>query len=336
MKMKRIKYLLPIIVLVFSVLFSCSNDDDNGVIVIPPRERDEESLVAQAEIEEFLQTHFYNYEEFENPTSDFNYRIVFDTIAEDNSSKTPLMEQVLSKDVDDIFDEDVTYKLYYLKIREGEGDEIGFTDIASLSYEGRFLADLSLFDSSVSPIRFDLTQIIDGLQSALTEFKGATGFTENPDGTLTFDDYGIGAVFIPSGLGYFNTPPSGSSIPFYTQLIFSFYPYLIEKGDQDGDGILSVFEDLDGDGLELNDDTDENGIPNFADPDDDGDGRLTKDEIESHEYTVNPGDADPELGPNEVEMYRDTDDDTGIVTIYTVVFIDENNDGIPDYLDKEL
>ncbi len=334
--MKRIKYLLPITVLIFSILFSCSDDDDDGVIVIPPRERDEESLVAQDEIEEFLQTHFYNYEEFENPPLDFNYRIVFDTIAEDNASKTPLIEQVLSKEVDDIFEDGLTYKLYYLKIREGEGDEIGFTDIASLSYEGRFLTDLSLFDSSVSPIRFDLTQIIDGLQSALTEFKGATGFTENPDGTLTFDDYGIGAVFIPSGLGYFNTPPFGSSISFYSQLIFTFYPYLIEKGDQDGDGILSVFEDLDGDGLELNDDTDGDGVPNFADPDDDGDGRLTKDENENKEYVINIGDPDPEMEENEIEMYRDTDDDTGETTIYTVVFTDANNDGTPDYLDDNL
>ena len=35
-------------------------------------------------------------------------------------------------------------------------------------------------------------------------------------------------------------------------------------------------------------------------------------------------------------MYRETDDETGEVTIYTVVFTDENNDGIPDYLDDQL
>lgn len=331
--MKKNNYILPIIALAFVVLFSCNNDDD-GIIVIPPHERDEEAVIAQDEIEEFLQTHFYNYEEFENPPSDFNYRIVFDTIVGDNASKTPLMEQVLSKNVVDIFDEDVTYKLYYLKTRQGEGDEIAFTDIASISYEGMFLTDLSTFDSSITPVRFDLTQVIDGLQSALVEFNGATGYIENPDGTLTFENYGIGAVFIPSGLGYFNTPPP--AIPYYSQLIFTFHPYLIEKGDQDSDGILSVFEDLDGDGLELNDDTDANGVPNFADPDDDGDGRLTINEVEAHEYIINPGDEDPELGSNEVEMYRDTDDDTGEITIYTIDFIDVNNDGTPDYLDSEL
>ena len=331
--MKRIKYLLPIILLVFVVLFSCSDDDD-GIIVVPPRERDVESLAAQEEIEEFLETHFYNYEEFENPPSDFNYNIVFDTITGENSLKTPLMEQVDFKFVEDIFDEDVTYKLYYLKQNQGEGDEITYPDIVSLSYEGRFMTDLTVFDSSISPIRFDLTQVIDGLQSALVEFNGATGFSDNADGTLTFYDYGIGAVFIPSGLGYYNEPPP--TIPFYSQLIFTFQPYLVEKGDQDGDGILTIFEDLDGNGLELDDDTDGNGIPDFADPDDDGDGRLTKNENENNEYVINIGESDPPLGENEVEMYRETDDETGEITIYTVVFTDANNDGVPDYLDDEL
>jgi len=332
--MKRIKKILPIIIIAFVVLFSCDNDDD-GVIVVPPHERDEEAVIAQEEIEEFLETHFYNYEEFENPPSNFNYKIVFDTISGENALKTPLLEQVTFKYVDDIFDEDVTYKLYYLNERQGEGDEIQYTDIASISYEGLFLTDLEVFDSSISPVRFDLTQIIDGLQSALVEFNGASSYSDNADGTLTFEEYGIGAVFVPSGLGYYNEPPSGS-MPFYSQLIFTFSPYIIEKGDQDGDGILSIFEDLDGDGFELNDDTDGNGVPNFADADDDGDGRLTKNENENNEYVINIGESDPEMEENEVEMYRDTDEELGEITIYTVVFTDENNDGTPDYLDNQL
>ncbi len=334
--MKRIKFVLPLITLVFIVFFSCSDDDDDGVIVIPPRERDEEAIVAQEEIEEFLETHFYNYEEFENPAPDFNYKIVFGEITGDNTSKTPLIDQVLSKDVVDIFDENVTYKLYYLKVRQGEGDEITYPDIASMSYTGMFLSDLTVFDSSITPVRFDLTQVIDGLQAAIVEFNGASDYVENADGTLTFMEYGIGSVFIPSGLGYFNTPPI-STMPFYSQLIFNFYPYLIEKGDQDSDGILTIFEDLDGDGLELNDDTDGNGIPNFADSDDDGDGRLTINEVVANEYVIFPGDSDPVLIENEVEMYRDTtDDETGEITIYTIVFTDANNDGTPDYLDDQL
>ncbi|PTX61123.1 hypothetical protein C8N46_105280 [Kordia periserrulae] len=71
--------------------------------------------------------------------------------------------------------------------------------------------------------------------------------------------------------------------------------------DSDGDGIVDTFEDINGDNDLTNDDTDEDGIPNYLDADDDGDGTNTADE----NYD---GDNDP------------TNDDT-------------DGDGIPDYLD---
>ncbi len=48
--------------------------------------------------------------------------------------------------------------------------------------------------------------------------------------------------------------------------------------DDDGDGILTKDEDIDGDNNPTNDDTDGDGIPNYLDTDDDGDGVLTLDE----------------------------------------------------------
>ncbi len=334
--MKRLKFISPLLLLAFVILFSCNNDDDNGIIIVPPRERDEESIAAQIEIEEFLQTHFYNYEEFENPSADFNNIIKFDTISGDNANKIALINQVDFKMVTDIRDENVTYKLYYLNVDQGEGDEVEFTDIVTVSYTGMLLDELFLFDSSPNPVPFDLTQIVDGLQTALTEFNSGTGFISNPDGTIEFENYGIGAAFIPSGLAYFNTPPTGAPIPFYSQLIFTFHVYQTKKSDQDNDGILSYLEDLDGDGFEGNDDTDQNGIPNFADGDDDGDGRLTKNEIETNEYTFNEGGEEPVLAEGEIEMQRIKDDETGITTVYTVIFTDVNEDGVPDYLDDNL
>jgi hypothetical protein len=345
--MNRNVFLLPLIAILFTLVFSCDTEDD-GVIIVPPRERDEEVIPATLMIENYLETHFYNYEQFANPPADFNYQIIFDTIAGDNSNKTPLIDQVSFKNVDDIFQDGVVYKLYYLKVRQGEGDAINFSDKTTLNYVGTSLREKEIlvndvyetvyptetFDSSVSPISFDLTRVVKGFQATLIEFNGATGFTENPDGTLTFDDFGIGAVFMQSGLGYYNTPPVGSGIEFYDQLIFTFQTYAVEKTDQDLDTILSEFEDLNGNGNELDDDTDNDGFPNFNDPDDDGDGKLTRFEVEANQYTLNPGDADPELAENEVEMQRKTNLETGIVTLYTVVFTDANNDGIADYLDE--
>ena len=73
--------------------------------------------------------------------------------------------------------------------------------------------------------------------------------------------------------------------------------------DTDGDGVFDTFEDINGDNDLTNDDTDDDGIPNYQDADDDGDGVDTADE----DYD---GDNDP------------TNDDS-------------DGDGTPDYLDTE-
>jgi len=333
--MTKAHYNGVIFLLVFLTFFSCKKDD--GIDVIPPRDRGEESIPSTAEIETYLTTHFYNYEEFENPPAGFNFKVKFDTIAGDNASKTPLMEQISFKNVKDRVDNTVTYKLYYLKVIQGEGKSPSFPDIASIAYAGIYLNNESGynrsddFDSSVFPIRFDLTQIVPGLSEAIVEFNASTGYVLNGDGTTTYQNYGIGAAFMQSGLAYYSTPPPG--IPVYSQLIFTFELVETELGDQDFDTVPSIYEDINGDGSVLDDDTDSDGIPNFGDVDDDGDGRLTKNEVVKNEYIVNPGDDEPILASNEVETKREIDSVTLITTITTITFTDTDGDGIPDYLD---
>ena len=330
--MKKAYILIPILTLTFLVISSCKEDD--GVRAIPPRDRGEEAIEGTAKIEAFLETHFYNYEEFENPPADFDYVIKFDSLIGDNANKIPLIDQVESKTVPDRIDDDVEYTLYYLNAIQGGGDRIEFPDVGTMAYEGRLL-DNTLFDGSVAPVRFDLTGIIDGLQDGLVEFNTAVGEPiNNPDGTIDFEDFGVGAVFIPSGLGYFSSAPPGSIIGVYSQLIFSFKLYDAEMGDQDGDGVPSTIEDINGNKIEEDDDTDGDFNPNFADVDDDNDGRLTKDEVIPNEYIINIGDSDPIYGPEEIEISRDIDEDEGIIIIRTVTFPDTNGDGTPDYLDK--
>lgn len=304
--MIRIKYGFTIVMILMIATISCKKDDDVPEPP-PPRDRGPEAERAQKEIEEFLETHFYNYEDFVNDPD--NSKIKFDTIAGDNANKTPLIQQVTFKEVKDIVNKDVTYKLYYLKVREGGGERPHFSDYTTNTYEGRKL-NLEIFDNVTQPIRFSLVEgkdeqgIIRGLQQALIEFKGAAEITPNPDGTVTFEDYGIGAVFIPSGLGYYQYPPSGL-IRAYEQIIFTFELFASEIADHDGDGIPSYMEDLNGNQFLMDDDTDGDGIPNYLDSDDDGDGRLTKDEIIVH--------------PDG-----------------TLEFPDSNGNGIPDYLDPTI
>tara|TARA_B100000795_G_scaffold34154_1_gene22504 strand:+ start:1702 stop:2637 length:936 start_codon:yes stop_codon:yes gene_type:complete len=309
---KNLKFLLPIVALVLLFATACDSDDNPEDNFIPARDRAEENIASTLEVERYLTTHFYNYEEFQSPPADFDFKIKFDTIAGDNIDKIALMNQVDFKMVQDRVDQDVQYKLYYLKAIEGDGEQPSFPDIVRINYEGTYLVDEDgqngneLFDSSVTPIRFDLTFIVNGLQDALIEFKTSTGFIDNPDGTVSYEGFGVGAVFMQSGLGYYvNPPPSGGvSIPVYAQLIFTFQLFETEIGDQDNDGIPSVLEDINGNGLEEDDDTDSDNRSNYIDPDDDGDLRPTRDEIEI--------------------------DQDGNIT-----FPDTDGDGVVDYLDAD-
>ena len=295
-----------------AIFSACSNDDESlDPNFVPARDRGEEAPLSTAIVEEYLETHFYNYEEFANPPANFDFRIKFDTIAGDNADKIALIEQVSSKIVKDRVTAGVTYKLYYLDALEGAGEKPTFGDFTTVSYKGIYVNRETpeqpyslLFDSSTAPVKFDLTQVVNGFQDGLIEFNTATDFVTNPDGTVTFENFGVGAVFMQSGLGYYVNPPPSSNIPLYSQLIFTFQLYAKETGDQDNDGIPTFMEDVNGNGLEEDDDTDGDMRPNFDDADDDGDGRPTRDEI--------------------------IIDNEGNIT-----FPDEDNDGIPDHLDED-
>ena len=60
----------------------------------PVRELQDQTWKDDEAIVNFLQTHFYNYEEFEEDPNNFKIEISIDTIADDNGDKTPLWDQV--------------------------------------------------------------------------------------------------------------------------------------------------------------------------------------------------------------------------------------------------
>ncbi|MCC9041373.1 EF-hand domain-containing protein [Myroides sp. M-43] len=137
----------------------------------------------------------------------------------------------------------------------------------------------------------------------LTKVKTATGVKTSSDGTPIYDKGSAGRIiaFIPSGVGYFNAG-FGSKLKAYQPHIIDMTLVSRKERDHDGDGILSKYEakkviekslqlgraltdqeilDLK---LTIKDyfgfDTDEDGRPNFLDDDDDGDGVLTKVELQ--------------------------------------------------------
>ncbi|MEM8929035.1 MAG: hypothetical protein AAGC45_12600 [Bacteroidota bacterium] len=320
---------LLLIVIGMGFIVGCGNDDDGlGGIAIPPRTLSEVAPEDDAELQEFLSTHFYNYEDFQSPVDpNFDYQIIIDKIEGENADKIPLIDQVGTLEVkvssfefglgDD--EEDIIHKLYYLSAREGIGEDPSVADSVFVRYNGRFLDGIP-FDGSDSGLWFDLARIQAPLQGARGFTEGVSLFNagqipvEQPsDGTFTAEGFGVGAIFMPSGLAYFN---SGQGIigP-YTPIMFDVQVLTLNFADHDNDGVPSIQEDLNQNGYLYDDNTDQSNeeeiqgaslVADLLDIDDDGDGVLTRTEI--------------------------SDADGNIIFPYP----DSNNDGTPDYLDADI
>lgn len=301
-----------------AIWISCNNDDDGlPGTEVEPRDLAEVAEEDDAEIQEFLQTHFYNYEEFQNPPADFDFQIVIDTIAGENSDKTPLSQQVNSRtiilspeDLDlDQSDADVPHTYYYLSAREGEGIQPTTGDSVLLRYRGTYL-DGQAFDAIPNYSWQILPFFLRGYREAMTHFSSATedSFIVNPDGTSEYTNNGVGMLIIPSGLGYFNNTNQG--IIAFSPLIFTVdLGRVIENTDSDGDTVPNFLEDVDGDGDYLNDNTDRDWeqanfnqlIADFQDSDDDADGIPTADEVDIVNGIVSFRDSDGDGTPDHLD-----------------------------------
>ena len=307
-------------VVAVGVLLGCKKDEDDGLVSVPPRDIDEVAIENDAEIREFLQTHFYNYEDFITQDAGFDFTIRIDTIAGENADKTPLIEQVktqvLTVDNEELGLEEtsgaVQHTLYYLTVRDGEGPMPTIADSVLVKYQGSLLNG-TVFDGVSNYIWQHLPNYLRGYSNAVAQWHSGTqdALVQFSDGTSRYANAGIGLVIMPSGLAYFND--SKAAIPAYSPLMFTIeMGVIIEDTDADGDGIPSIMEDLNGNKYLYDDNTDkkkeESGfgrvlIPNFLDSDDDGDGTPTRDEI-----TIVDG---------------------------VISFPDSDGDGTPDYLDPD-
>ena len=275
MKFKNIVYLLAL----FFAIMACKKNDDDEV--------DNFDAAAQALIDDqtlidYLKTHYLNVDD--------------DKIEVISDGETPLMDQV---DTEIVLRNEISYKLYSLNESEGVTFAPTTVDSVLVTYSGRTLDEV-LFDSRDTRIWLSLIDVIPGWSYGFPNFKGGN-VVVRPDESFYYEDFGKGILFIPSGLAYRNF--SQGVIPENSPLVFQITLRDVNKSDHDSDGVLNVFEDIDGDGTVTNDDSDGDGIMDYLDIDDDNDGIFTRDE-----------DANDDGDPR--------NDDT-------------DNDGIPDYLDAD-
>jgi len=305
MKLKFLKLLLCAIALVM-VFISCGDDDEsNRTIVI--RDRAEQQAADRDSIMDYLSTHYYNSSLFESGSNHRIDDIIITELAEGETvpdGSTLLLDAIETRTT--VFD-DTDYEYYFLSLNEGGGDSPNFTDRVRVRYEGYLEVDGEVFDGVATPEDFPMQGIgfsggvIRGWQLILPEFSVAESFFNGSDGITNYNNYGLGMMFIPSGLAYFAGSQGG--IPSYSNLIFKFELLQYEIDDHDNDGIPSYIEDYNMN-LDVNDeDTDEDEIPDYFDVDDDGDGILTI-------FEDIDGDGDPtnDIGVNGIPNYLDPEE----------------------------
>jgi hypothetical protein len=293
---------------------SCKKDDDDFVSV-PLRDRGEQQIADKDSIIKYLDSHYYNASDFDGTNPNITSKDLVITEYVDGTD-IPDGHKLLS---DDYVTKMVTfaatdYEIFYIDLNVGTNEDSpspNFPDNVLVNYEGTTLEN-EIFDSTATPVEFDLLSLIPGWRKVLPEFRTSEGFNENEDGTVDYINPGVGIMFVPSGLAYFATG-SGIISP-YESIVFKFDLYQMSENDHDNDNVPSFLEDwntndgeftLNSTGVEVRDgdDTDSNGIPDYFDADDDGDGIPT-----INEDIDKDGDPTNDIGKNGIPKYLDPEE----------------------------
>ena len=275
-------------------LFSCNKDDDEVAVEVL-RDFGSQYTLDHDAIVRFLKTHTID-SVVDHPGFADDQDVKIREIVGGNTTDISIFHNTLL-DSTSVTSNGVDYIVYFVKFREGTGNSPKIVDEVLTSYDGSYLYNETesdtLTDGTVvrnvlktKKARFEyrqnadlyipLDETIRGWREIFPKFKTGT-VLDNPGQPIAYNDFGAGIMFLPSGLGYYNT--ATVAIPSYSPIMFTFKLYDLKHADQDGDGVTSNFEDINGDGLFTNDDTDGDGIQDYLDYDDDGDGFATAAEV---------------------------------------------------------
>ncbi len=311
MKIKTLKFSLYLLVVV-TVFISCE-PDDGPTNTFTEEDRTEQQIVDDSTLVAYLESHYYNSDFFESGSNHKYTDIIITELPQDDEGNyldmpDPDQNTLLIDAVETHMTEflEVDYEYYILRLNQGEGGAPNFPDEVRVRYEGSSVVSEEVFDSRVTPIDISLVGngftsfgTIKAWQLVMPSFSSALDFSLD-NGIVNYNNFGLGVMFVPSGLAYFSGITTGSS---YDNLIFKFELLQFEESDHDTDGIPTYLEDLDGDLDVNNDDTDDDSFPNFIDLDDDGDGIAT-----SNEDIDGDGDPTNDIGVNGIPKYLDPEE----------------------------
>ncbi|WP_410881102.1 hypothetical protein [Myroides sp. DW712] len=317
--MNRLFSILGILTIALT-LTNCNKSDDSGSLpVVPLRDSKEVYTENISSIEKYLKNNYMierdgiiSFDSITNP----NYKNQ-PTIFEDSRLKSIVMnnEDYTAFSLPDPYDrtknifkyaksaDTVKYKIYYLVLNEGAGNTSSPIDsifvkrnnftlknekVASLNHPntGGFYS----FPTTIAELRGTATaplRMYTGERQVLRFVKTALEAGINPDGTISFDESTAGRIiaFIPAGVGQFSS--GYSTLKAYQPYITDLTLVSAFERDHDLDGIPSKYEvkpEKIGTELTVHDyfelDTNNNGVPNFLDVDDDGDGVPTRIELQ--------------------------------------------------------
>lgn len=246
-------------VIISGLIYACGSSSSSTV---DDFDHEAQALVDNDTLVQFLENHYYD--------------ASVDSVKALVSGQVALINNVESME---ITEDEIDYTLYYYIKEQGtptiDKGNPSVMDSIYVKYNGQRIVNTDSISSSFDSndgIWLTLNGVIRGWAHGFTKFKGGDNVTNN--GPITFENEGRGILFIPSGLSYSNI--GSGSILANECLMFNIDLFDFVKGtDHDNDGVASIYEDPDGNDDPRDDDTDEDGVPNYFDGDDDGDGILT-------------------------------------------------------------
>ncbi len=280
-------------VFVICVLVASCTTSDSTYNPEPLRDYATQYTADLALINTYIDTHYL--------THDADYNVTFDTLLPTGGHSSIRTDPAFQLKDTTVAEDGINYKIYFIKFREGTKERPTQVDSVHVAYKGINLLKSATFDQAITPTWFKLQEVITGWSHILTNFHTGTYSPGTGGNGTTFDNFGAGVMFLPSGVAYYNSP--AGTIPSYSPIIFSFKLIELRYRDQDGDGVLSKDErelpstvspllrwkenpytggyDHNNDGVIDAYDTDGDGYVNMYDIDDDGDHVLTRVEIKN-------------------------------------------------------